>query len=164
MLKKACRAALISDDKVYSIYGEKVKNNLTGAGFDVCSYVFPNGEASKNLNTFSDILEFLAENHLTRTDIIVALGGGVTGDIAGFCAAVYLRGIDFVQIPTSLLAAVDSSVGGKTAVDLKGGKNLAGAFHQPVLVICDTRTFDTLGRKTNVMRIRGSHKVRNDKG
>lgn len=143
-VKKACRAAVISDDKVYSIYGEKLKNNLTGAGFDVCSYVFPNGEASKNLNTFSDILEFLAENHLTRTDIIVALGGGVTGDIAGFCAAVYLRGIDFVQIPTSLLAAVDSSVGGKTAVDLKGGKNLAGAFHQPVLVICDTRTFDTL--------------------
>ena len=143
-LKKKCKAAIISDDKVYSIYGDATKKSLEASGFEVVSYAFSNGEKSKNFNTFENILEFLAENKLTRTDIIIALGGGVVGDMAGFCASVYLRGIDFVQIPTTLLAAVDSSVGGKTAIDLAHGKNLAGAFHQPILVICDTKTFDTL--------------------
>lgn len=146
-VKKPCKAAIISDNLVYSLYGETVKNSLKAYGYEVCSYAFENGEKSKNLATFGEILEFLAENKVTRTDLVVALGGGVVGDMAGFCAATYLRGIDFVQIPTSLLAAVDSSVGGKTAVDLKCGKNLAGAFHQPVLVVCDTKTFQTLEPK-----------------
>lgn len=98
----------------------------------------------KNISTFSSILEFLAESGLTRTDALVALGGGVVGDVAGFAAASYLRGIDFIQIPTTLLACVDSSVGGKTAIDLKAGKNLAGAFYQPKLVIADFETLSTL--------------------
>lgn len=146
-VKKPCKAAIISDDKVFPLYGDTVKSSLEQNGYSVCSYVFENGEKSKNLETYGNILEFLAENKITRTDLIVALGGGVVGDIAGFCAATYLRGIDFVQIPTTLLAAVDSSVGGKTAIDLEQGKNLAGAFHQPILVICDTKTFDTLDKR-----------------
>ena len=107
-------------------------------------FVFPAGEASKNIHTLSHLLEFLAKEEMTRTDMIVALGGGVTGDLAGFGAAVYLRGIPFVQIPTTFLAAIDSSVGGKTAVDLEAGKNLAGAFYQPKLVLCDTDVLQTL--------------------
>ncbi|MEZ4626930.1 MAG: 3-dehydroquinate synthase [Eubacteriales bacterium] len=113
-------------------------------GFDACSYVFPAGEAHKRLDTLSGMLEFFADQHLTRKDFVVALGGGVTGDMAGFAAGCYLRGVRFAQIPTTLLAAVDSSVGGKTAVDLAAGKNLAGLFHQPSMVICDTDTFATL--------------------
>lgn len=146
-VKTPCKAAIISDDKVYSLYGKVVENSLTKSGFEVVSFYFEKGEKSKNLATYGEILEFLAENKITRTDLVIALGGGVVGDMAGFCAATYLRGIDFVQIPTSLLAAVDSSVGGKTAIDLKCGKNLAGAFHQPILVVCDTKTFDTLDPK-----------------
>ena len=106
--------------------------------------MFPAGEASKNGETYLSLLNFLAESHLTRSDLIVALGGGVVGDLAGFAAATYLRGIDFIQVPTTLLAAVDSSVGGKTAIDLPAGKNLAGAFCQPVLVLCDIDTLHTL--------------------
>jgi len=106
--------------------------------------VFPNGETSKNLAVYGNILNFLAENRLSRTDLVVALGGGVVGDMAGFAAASYLRGIDFIQLPTTLLAAVDSSVGGKTAIDLPAGKNLVGAFCQPRLVLCDPDTFATL--------------------
>lgn len=139
-----CKAAIISDDKVLPLYGEKVRQELEKSGFSVVEYTFKNGESSKNITTFASILEFLAENKLSRTDIIIALGGGVVGDMAGFCAATYLRGIRFVQIPTTILAACDSSVGGKTAIDLSAGKNLAGAFHQPCSVICDTETFDTL--------------------
>src|SRR5699024_8192946 len=101
-------------------------------------------EASKNIRTLSDILEFLADNALTRTDVLVALGGGVVGDVTGFAAGVYLRGVNYVQIPTTLLAGVDSSVGGKTAVDLKAGKNLAGVFKQPVCVLVDTDALQTL--------------------
>ena len=134
-----CAAALITDDIVDGLYAEAVEKSLTENGFAVHKFVFPNGEQSKNLHTLSDILEFMAERRLTRGDIVVALGGGVTGDMAGFAAAVYARGIRFVQIPTTLLAAVDSSVGGKTAVDLKAAKNMAGAFCQPsqVLIDCD---------------------------
>lgn len=143
-VKKPCRAVIVSDDKVYPLYGETVKKSLEDVGFTVYSYAFENGEKSKTLATFAEILEYLAECRLTRTDLVVALGGGVVGDMAGFCAATYLRGIDFIQIPTSLLAAVDSSVGGKTAVDLAAGKNLAGAFHQPISVVCDVATFSTL--------------------
>lgn len=139
-----CKAAIISDDKVFPLYGERVKSSLEASGFGVSSFVFKNGEESKNLHTYAAALEFLAKEKLSRTDIIIALGGGVVGDLAGFLAATYLRGIRFVQIPTTILAACDSSVGGKTAVDLEAGKNLVGAFHQPSLVICDTDTFKTL--------------------
>lgn len=133
-----CKAAVITDSNVHPLYANMVMCSLSEAGFVPVEYVFPAGEQNKNLATLSDILEFLADSQLTRSDIVVALGGGVTGDMAGFAAAVYARGISFVQIPTTLLAAVDSSVGGKTAVDLKAGKNLAGAFHQPSLVLTDT--------------------------
>ena len=139
-----CRVCVVTDDTVASLYLEKVKNSLEGAGFSVESFIFPHGEASKNTEILVALWEFLAEHRLTRSDALVALGGGVVGDLCGFCAATYLRGIRFVQIPTTLLAAVDSSVGGKTAVNLAAGKNLAGAFHQPSLVLCDVATLDTL--------------------
>lgn len=138
------KACIVSDSNVAPIYMEKVKKSLQKSGFSVCEYVFPAGEASKTAETFVDILNFLAENHLSRKDTLFALGGGVTGDLTGFSAATYMRGIKFVQIPTSLLAAVDSSVGGKTGIDLKAGKNLAGAFYQPHLVVFDPDVLKTL--------------------
>lgn len=137
-------ACIISDSNVAPIYMDRVKKSLEGAGMEVCQYVFPAGEASKNAETFIDILNFLAENRISRKDTLFALGGGVTGDLTGFCAATYMRGIKFVQIPTSLLACVDSSVGGKTGIDLKSGKNLAGAFYQPEVVVFDPDVLDTL--------------------
>lgn len=143
-LGKAQKVCLVSETSVFPLWGEAALSSLKDAGFDVCSYVFPAGEESKNGENLLKLLNFLAENGLTRSDILVALGGGVTGDLAGFAASCFLRGIRFVQVPTTLLAAVDSSVGGKTAVDLPAGKNLAGAFWQPSLVICDTDTLDTL--------------------
>lgn len=139
-----CKCAIITDDVVDNLYSERVINSLKNSGFDVVKFVFKNGEESKNILTLGEILEFLAENELTRTDLIVALGGGVVGDISGFSAGTYLRGIKYVQIPTTLLAGIDSSVGGKTAIDLMHGKNLAGVFYQPSLVICDVDTFSTL--------------------
>lgn len=139
--KKVC---IISDTNVYPIYGEKIKESIESAGYQAFTYIFEAGEHSKTTATVISMVEFMAQNELTRGDLVVALGGGVTGDMAGFAAAIYLRGIDFVQIPTSLLAQVDSSVGGKTAVDLPQGKNLCGAFHQPILVLIDTNTLDTL--------------------
>ena len=138
------KAAVISDSNVFPLYGERALASLRGAGFQPDSFVFPAGEASKQLSTVAQMLGFLAERGLTRSDFLVALGGGVTGDMAGFAAACYLRGVRFVQVPTSLLAQVDSSVGGKTAVDLPQGKNLAGAFHQPALVLIDPDTLATL--------------------
>ena len=139
-----CRVAVITDSTVAPLYLETVLQSLEQAGFATCSHVFPAGEGHKTLSTLSDLLEFLAAQHLTRTDCVAALGGGVTGDMAGFAAAVYLRGIRCVQLPTTLLAAVDSSVGGKTAVDLTAGKNLAGAFSQPAAVLCDTDCLKSL--------------------
>ncbi len=139
-----CTAAIITDDTVDILFGDTVQASLEQAGFRVFRIVFSHGEASKNLETLSVVLEQLAEHRLTRTDLIVALGGGVVGDLAGFAAAVYLRGVRFVQIPTTFLAAIDSSVGGKTAVDLKAGKNLAGVFWQPELVLCDSDALKTL--------------------
>lgn len=147
MIKEVTSAesvAVITDDTVDKLYSDVVMKSLSDAGFETFKFVFPHGEKSKNISTFSSILEFLAESGLTRTDALVALGGGVVGDVAGFAAASYLRGIDFIQIPTTLLACVDSSVGGKTAIDLKAGKNLAGAFYQPKLVIADFETLSTL--------------------
>ena len=143
-----CTIAQVSDDTVDALYGAQVADSLRQAGYQVRQFSFPAGEGSKSLSTLGALLEFLAEHQLTRSDAVVALGGGVTGDLAGFAAAVYLRGIPYVQIPTTLLAAVDSSVGGKTAVDLQAGKNLAGAFHQPRLVLCDCQTFATLPENT----------------
>ncbi len=141
-VKNCKKIAIITDDNVGRLYGKKVESLLKD--FEVCYFEFSNGEDNKSLATVSDILEFLAKNKLTRSDLIVALGGGIVGDVAGFAAASYLRGIDFVQIPTTLLAMVDSSVGGKTGVNLSAGKNLAGAFHQPCLVICDQNFLHTL--------------------
>ena len=143
-ITKANKIAIISDSNVWPIYGEAVSSNLIKSSYCVCHYVFPAGEESKNGNTYLEILNFLAENTLTRSDLLIALGGGVVGDMTGFVAATYLRGIAYIQIPTTLLAMVDSSVGGKTAIDLPAGKNLAGAFYQPSLVICDTDALSTL--------------------
>ena len=137
-------AAIISDSNVWPLYGRAAQKSLENAGFRVVSYVFPAGEASKCGTTYLSILNFLAENHVTRSDCVVALGGGVVGDITGFAAATFLRGVAYIQVPTTLLAAVDSSVGGKTAIDLDAGKNLAGAFYQPRLVLCDTDTLNSL--------------------
>ena len=146
-IKKTCNAVIVTDTNVDKLYSETVGESLEKAGFSVEKYVFAAGEKSKTAETFVEILEFMASKKITRSDVVIALGGGVVGDIAGFAASCYLRGVDFVQIPTTLLAAVDSSVGGKTAIDLKAGKNLAGAFYQPVAVICDTDTFATLPEK-----------------
>lgn len=139
-----CSAAVIADDTVFSLYGQRTEQALRDAGFRVLHFVFPHGEASKTLATYGSALNMLCKEHLTRSDVIVALGGGVVGDLAGFVAATYQRGIRFVQVPTTLLAMVDSSVGGKTAVDLDAGKNQAGCFHQPSLVLCDPELLVTL--------------------
>ncbi|MBQ2897654.1 MAG: 3-dehydroquinate synthase [Clostridia bacterium] len=139
------KIAIVTDDTVQSLYADELVENLKSCGFDdVFVFSFPHGEKSKNYQTLIDITEFLAEKNLTRTDLLIALGGGVVGDITGFAAAIYLRGIKFVQIPTTFLAAIDSSVGGKTAVNLNAGKNLIGSFYQPELVICDPKMIDTL--------------------
>lgn len=143
-LGKAEKVCIVSESTVWPLYGGQAEESLKNAGFEVSSFVFPAGEASKNGNTYLTLLNQLAESRLTRSDVLVALGGGVVGDLAGFAAATYLRGIRFVQVPTTLLAAVDSSVGGKTAIDLPAGKNLAGAFCQPSLVLCDIDTLDSL--------------------
>lgn len=138
------RAAIISDTNVWPLYGERVRESLCSAGFETTSFIFHAGEESKNTTTYLQILAFLSENQFTRTDTLIALGGGVVGDITGFAAATYLRGVPYIQIPTSLLAMVDSSVGGKTAIDLPVGKNLVGAFYQPKLVLCDISSLATL--------------------
>lgn len=139
-----CTAVIVSETNVFPLYGARLKSSLEKEGFNVISFVFNAGEESKNTDTLISLWEFLAENHITRSDCLIALGGGVTGDLTGFAAATFLRGIKYINIPTTLLSMVDSSVGGKTAVDLKGGKNLAGAFYQPSLVLIDPDTLSTL--------------------
>ncbi|MCR4925199.1 MAG: 3-dehydroquinate synthase [Clostridiales bacterium] len=143
-VSKAKKAGIITDSNVGLFYAERVKESLEKEGFEVFIHIFRAGEQSKNFESIYRMLCFLAENTFTRSDIVVALGGGVTGDMAGFTAASYMRGIDFVQIPTSLLAQIDSSVGGKTGVDLPQGKNLCGAFWQPRRVIIDPEVLSTL--------------------
>lgn len=138
------KAAVITDDTVGALYSETLLNSLAEAGINASVFTFPHGEQSKNLATLGNIYDFLCDAGITRSDFLIALGGGVVGDITGFAAATFLRGIQFVQIPTTLLAQVDSSVGGKTAIDIKGGKNLVGSFKQPALVICDSNTLHTL--------------------
>jgi len=143
-VKDACKVVIVSDDVVFPLYGDAVMKGFSKSGYRVNACIIRNGETSKTLSTIEKILEFVAKEELTRTDILVALGGGVVGDITGFAAAIYLRGIDFIQIPTTVLAAVDSSVGGKTGVDLNSGKNIVGAFHQPKAVFCDPNFFGSL--------------------
>ncbi len=138
------RVCIVSDSNVWPLYGAAADTSLHLAGLETCAFVFPAGEQSKNGSTFLELLNFLAENHLSRSDVLIALGGGVVGDLTGFTAACYQRGIRFIQVPTTVLAAVDSSVGGKTAIDLAAGKNLAGAFWQPSFVLCDINTLATL--------------------
>ena len=142
-----CRVCVVSDSRVSALYFFSLEAALKEAGFECRLFAFPEGEASKTLRTFGEAEAFLFASGLTRSDLVVTLGGGVAGDLGGFAAACYQRGIPFVQIPTSLLCAVDASVGGKTAVDLPGGKNMVGAFHQPILVLCDTAAFSTLDEK-----------------
>ena len=143
-IKKVKKVCIVSETNVWPLYGVQAKDSLQAAGLEVVEFVFQAGEQFKNTAVYLELLYFLADNHMTRTDLIVALGGGVVGDMAGFAAATYMRGIPFIQVPTTLLAAVDSSVGGKTAIDLPVGKNLVGAFYQPVLVLCDTDCLNTL--------------------
>ncbi len=138
------RAMLVSDDRVYPLCGPAAEASLTRAGFRVSRFVFPHGESSKTLPTYTALVQALFENGFTGGDSVIALGGGVVGDLAGFAAATYHRGLPYIQVPTTLLAAVDASVGGKTAVDLPGGKNQIGAFHQPALVLCDPALLETL--------------------
>ncbi|MBR5701508.1 MAG: 3-dehydroquinate synthase [Oscillospiraceae bacterium] len=144
----AARAAILADDTVWGLYGQELEDRLTGAGLTVFHHVFPHGEASKNASVYIGILEWLSRCRMDRQDVLLALGGGVTGDLGGFAAATYLRGIAYIQVPTTLLAMVDSSVGGKTAIDLSAGKNLAGAFWQPSLVLCGCSALGTLPRET----------------
>ena len=139
---RARSALLVSDSNVAPLYADRAAKAL--GGLRVARQVVPAGERSKSIESYVNLLNTLAHERLTRTDAVFALGGGVVGDLSGFAAATYLRGLPFVQLPTSLLAMVDSSVGGKTAVDLPTGKNLVGAFHQPRLVVCDLSLLDTL--------------------
>ena len=147
LLKSVCnsdRLVIVTDDLVDGLYGEGLIKALEQEDFFVLKFVIQNGEKFKNLSVLERILNFLIENEVHRNDTLIALGGGVVGDLAGFAAAIYQRGVAVVQIPTTLLAMVDSAVGGKTGIDLPMGKNLVGAFHQPKLVLADTETLQTL--------------------
>lgn len=139
-----CRLAVLTDSNVDALYGEKIMSHLRASGYYACKYVIPAGEASKSAENLLAFLNFMAGEQLTRSDAVVAFGGGVVGDLAGLSASLYLRGVKYIQVPTTLLAAVDSSVGGKTAIDIPAGKNLVGSFYQPSLVCCDTALMDTL--------------------
>ena len=144
VLPGARTAAIAADETVSALYGVRLAASLEAAGFRTVSFAFPAGEGSKNLTTYAALLDFLGRNGLSRSDVLVALGGGVAGDLAGFAAATYQRGMAFCQVPTSLLAAVDSSVGGKTGIDLPTGKNQAGCVYQPSLVLCDPALLSSL--------------------
>jgi 3-dehydroquinate synthase len=143
-LRLGNRCAVLTDRNVGPLYGDGVLDSLRTAGFDPLLVTVPAGEGAKHLKVVSQCYDQLATHRLERRSFVVALGGGVVGDLAGFVAATFLRGIDFVQVPTTLLAQVDSSVGGKVGVNLRAGKNLVGAFHQPRLVLCDLDTLTTL--------------------
>ena len=140
----ARRVALISNSTVFDLYGQRVLRSLKAEDFSTVRWLMPDGERHKSLRSLEQALSFISEARLERSDAVIALGGGVVGDLAGFAAAVYLRGVPLIQLPTTLLAQIDSSVGGKTGVNLPAGKNLAGAFHQPSLVLIDTQTLGTL--------------------
>lgn len=136
-LMAPCTAAVLSDETVFPLCGKAVCASLRRAGFSPVTFVLPAGERCKTLEVYGGVLNFLARHHVRRSDVLIALGGGAVGDLTGFAAATYLRGLRYVQVPTTLLSAVDASVGGKTALNLPAGKNLAGAFWQPSLVWCD---------------------------
>lgn len=138
------KAVIISDSNVWPLYGHHLECLLNNAGYKATHYIFPAGESQKVAGTYLAIIDYLASLSFSRSDLLIALGGGVVGDITGFVAATFLRGVSYIQIPTSLLAMVDSSVGGKTGIDLKVGKNLIGAFYQPEMVICDVSLLSTL--------------------
>ena len=144
LLPQARRAVILSDTNVAPLYGARLQKSLESAGLPAQVITIAAGEQSKNMTVLSGVLEQMAASGLTRSDVLVTLGGGVPGDLGGFAAASFMRGIAFVQVPTSLLAQIDSSVGGKVAVDLKAGKNLAGAFYQPKAVFIDTELLATL--------------------
>ena len=137
-------AVIVTDSNVAPLYLDRALSSMRAAGFNAEGYVIPAGEASKCGTTYLNLVNYLAERRLTRADGLIALGGGVVGDLTGFAAATYLRGVGLIQVPTTLLACVDSSVGGKTAIDLPAGKNLCGAFYQPWLVLCDPETIESL--------------------
>ncbi len=141
---KGKKIALITDPVVEPLYGARVRESLTGAGFSVSQVIVPAGEKHKNLGELERVHEELASARIERSSTLIALGGGVIGDLTGFAAASFLRGIDVVQVPTTLLAQVDSSIGGKTGVNLRAGKNLVGAFHQPRFVLADVGTLASL--------------------
>jgi 3-dehydroquinate synthase len=143
----ARRIALISNRRVFGLFGQTVSRSLRKDQFSVQTWLMKEGERHKSLNSYGGALRFLNESKIGRADVVVALGGGVVGDLAGFAAATYLRGIDFIQIPTTLLAQIDASVGGKTGLNLPNGKNLVGAFYQPRLVLIDVDTLQTLPRR-----------------
>ncbi|MCL2427000.1 MAG: 3-dehydroquinate synthase [Oscillospiraceae bacterium] len=145
---KARTVAIVTDETVAKLYLEAVATALFESGFIVHTYIITPGESSKSGTEYLALLEWLAQKQITRSDCIVALGGGVVGDLTGFAAATYLRGTPFIQVPTTLLAMVDSSVGGKTAINLESGKNLAGVFYQPSCVLCDVETLNTLSNET----------------
>lgn len=142
--KKSRRICVVSDSHVAPLYLDAVTEELKKSRLEVTFYILPAGEANKNLEHIQGIYEHLIQNHFDRSDMLAALGGGVTGDMTGFAAATYLRGIDFIQIPTTLLSQVDSSIGGKTGVDFKQYKNMVGAFHQPLLVYTNVSVLKTL--------------------
>ncbi|HSL53216.1 MAG TPA: 3-dehydroquinate synthase [Pyrinomonadaceae bacterium] len=141
------RVAIISNPRVSGLYGREVKRSLKSAGFTALEWLMPDGERYKSFRSLEKAVTFLSENRLERDDLVLALGGGVVGDLAGFAAAIYLRGLPLVQVPTTLLSQIDSSVGGKTGINLATGKNLAGAFHQPSSVFIDTETLRSLPQR-----------------
>lgn len=145
--QRARRAFVVSNRRVWTLYGSQVAEGLQRCGFDVVHWLMGEGERHKNLRTVGKALERLTEARFERNDVVVALGGGVIGDLAGFVAAIYLRGLALVQVPTTLLAQIDASVGGKTGVNMRAGKNLVGAFHQPRAVIVDVETLKSLPRR-----------------
>lgn len=146
-LKKACKVCIVTDNIVHPLYTPPLERSLIQSGFDVFKAVFSNGEEVKSMNNFKALLEYLVSQNFDKGDLLIALGGGTVGDLTGFAASVYHRGMDFVQVPTTLLASVDSSVGGKTAINLNQGKNLVGSFWQPLGVFIDPLCFETLKEK-----------------
>ena len=143
-VKPPRRVGIISNERVSQLYGREVKRSLKRAGFTTLEWLMPEGERYKSFRSLEKAVTFLSENRFERDDLVLALGGGVVGDLAGFAAAIYLRGLPLVQVPTTLLSQIDSSVGGKTGINLAGGKNLVGAFHQPASVFIDPATLVTL--------------------
>lgn len=146
-LEKGTRCVVVSDSNVAPLYAEDVLDSLTDAGYQASLFIFEAGEKNKHIGTVTQIVNFFAERSLTRHDFVIALGGGVTGDLAGFAASIYLRGISVIQIPTSLLAQIDSSIGGKTGCDTPQGKNMIGSFHMPHAVLIDPNVLSTLPEK-----------------